>query len=62
MPDPRYRDLTPTQQVPTPTGRYSNPVDNMIAAATRLAAIPIEGESPVAIDLNTVELLQTAVA
>ena len=46
-----------------PLGHFSNPMDNMLAAATRLAAIPIEGESPAAMETrNVVELLQTVVA
>ena len=56
-------NTTPPQYVPTPPGHYSNPLDNMIAAATRLAALPVEGESPTAIETRRArELLQTAVA
>ena len=46
--DPPCLNFTPPQHVPTPPGHYSNPLDNMIAAATRLAALPIEGECPAA--------------
>ena len=55
---------TPSQHFLTPPpGHFSNPADNMLAAATRLAAIPIEGESPAGVESwNAVELLQTAVA
>ena len=56
--DPLHVDLTPLQRVSTPLSHYSNPLDNMIATASRLAALPIEGESPVAIEArNDVELL-----
>ena len=49
------------QYVPTPPGHYSNPLDNIVAAASRLAALPIEGESPVAVETRRArELLQTA--
>ena len=51
-------DLTPPQQVSTPPGHYSNPLDNMIAAASRLAALPVEGKSPAAVKARkVVELL-----
>ena len=36
-------------------------MDNIVAAASRLAAIPIEGDSPAAVETRRVkELLQTA--
>lgn len=45
----------------TPLGHYSTPLDNMIAAATRLAALPVEGETPAAVETRRArELLQTA--
>ena len=47
----------------TPPGHFSTPLDNMIAAASRLAAIPVEGDSPMAVETRRVrELLQTALA
>mgnify|MGYP005817480849 CR=1 FL=1 len=57
---PRQNHVSP-QHVPTPPGHYSNPMDNIVAAASRLAALPIEGESPVAVETRRArELLQTA--
>src|SRR3954468_3895974 len=57
---PRHNTGTP-QAVPTPSGHYSNPMDNLVAAAARLEAIPIEGDSPQAIETRRVkELLRTA--
>ena len=62
MGSPRVNN-TPPQHVLMPPGHYSNPLDNMIAAATRLAALPVEGESPTAIETRRArELLQTALA
>ena len=59
--DPPRLDMTPPQHVPTPPGHYSNPLDNLIATATRLAALPVEGESPTAVEMRRArELLQTA--
>ena len=59
--EPPCLNNTLPQHVPTPPGHYSNPLDNMIAAATRLAALPVEGESPVAVQTRRArELLQTA--
>ena len=53
----------PPQYVPTPPGHYNNPLENMVAAAARLAALPVDGDSPTAIETRRVrELLQTALA
>ena len=61
--EPPRLNTTPPQHVLTPPGHYSNPLDNMITAATRLAALPVEGESPAAMEIRRAgELLQTAVA
>ena len=60
MNPPRQNNVVP-QYVPTPPGHYSNPLDNMVAAASRLAALPTDRESPVAIETRRArELLQTA--
>ena len=59
-PPPRQKDL-PSRHVSTPPGHYSNPFDNIVAVASRLAALPIDGESPVVVDTRRArELLQTA--
>ena len=56
-----HMNITPPQHVMTPSGHYSTPLDNMIAAATRLAALPVEGETPMAVETRRArELLQTA--
>ena len=61
--DPPRLNLTPPQHIPTPPGHYSNPLDNMIAAATRLAALPLQDESPTVMEIRRAgELLQTDVA
>ena len=53
----------PPQYVLIPPGHYANPLENMVAAAARLAALPIDGDSPTAIETRRVrELLQTALA
>ena len=63
---PRTMDLprqnnNPPQHVPMPPGHYSNPLDNMITAASRLAALPVDGESPMVVETwKARELLQTA--
>ena len=38
------------QYVPAPLGHFTTPLDNMIAAASRLVAIPMESDSPVAVE------------
>src|SRR3954465_4373725 len=59
---PRHNAGVP-QAVPKPPGHYSNPMDNLVAAAARLEAIPIEGDSLQAIETRRVkELLRTALA
>ena len=51
----------PPQHVPTPPGHYSNPLENMIAAAARLAALLVDGEFPTAVETRKArELLQIA--
>ena len=46
-----------------PPGHFPNPLDNMIATALRLAALPVMGKSPEAVEARrAVELLQMAVA
>ena len=39
--DPPRRTNNPLQDIPAPPGHFSTPLDNMIVAASRLAAIPI---------------------
>ena len=59
--DPPRQNNVVVPHVPTPPGHYSNPMDNIVAAASWLAAIPIEGDSPAAVETRRVkELLQTA--
>ena len=59
--DPPHQNNVLSQHVPTPPGHYSNPMDNIVAAASRLAALPIEGESLVAVETRRArELVQTA--
>ena len=60
--EPPRQTYNPPQYVPTPPGHFSSPLDNMIAAASRLAAIPMEGDSLAAIETGRArDLLQTAV-
>src|SRR4051812_45629678 len=42
---PRHNTVV-RQAVSTPPGHYSNSMDNLVATAARLEAIPIEGDSP----------------
>ena len=56
-------NAAPPQYVPIPPGHYANLLENMVAAAARLAALPIDGDSPTAVETRRVrELLQTALA
>src|SRR3954467_6672758 len=57
---PRHNPGEP-RVVHTPPDHYSNPLDNLVAAAARLEAIPVEGDSLQAIKTRRVkELLRTA--
>ena len=59
--DPPRQNNIPSQHIPTPPGHYSNHLDNIITVASRLAAFPVEGESPVAVEMRRArDLLQTA--
>ena len=59
MDPPRQNNNSP-QHMSTPPGHYSNPLDNMVAAASRLAAIPVEGDSPAVVETRRArEFLQT---
>ena len=58
--DPPRQNIVP-QYVPMPLGHYSNPFDNIVAAVSRLAALPMDGESRVAIETRRArEPLQTS--
>ena len=50
MMEPPRLNTVPSQHVPIPPGHYSSPLENMIAAAARLAALPVDGDSPMAIE------------
>lgn len=47
----------------TPVGHFSNPIDNLLAAATNFDAHPIAGSTPMEREaLHAIELLKTTVA
>lgn len=53
---------TPLQHILTPPGHFSYPVVNLVAAATRLTAFPITGESLLMVQArNAIKLLQTVI-
>ena len=61
--EPPRMNTAPPHYISTPPGHFSNPMENLIAASARLAALPMEGDSPAAIETRRVrELLQTALA
>ena len=61
--EPPRINAAPPHYVPTPPGQFSNPLENLIAMSARLAALPMEGDSPTTIETRRVrELLQTALA
>ena len=58
--DPPRQTDNPLQYVTTPPGHFSSPLDNMIAAASLLAAILMEGDSLAAVETRRArDLLQT---
>ena len=62
MPPPCV-SMAPPRYVPIPEGHFSNPMENLIAASVRLAALPMDSDDPTAVETRRVrELLQTALA
>ena len=49
MEPPRMYTALP-HYAPTRPGHFSNPLENLIAVSARLAALPMEGDSPIAIE------------
>src|SRR3954465_12370361 len=47
---PLYGNMGPPRYVPIPPGHFSNPMENLIAASTRLAALPVDGDDPTAVE------------
>ena len=61
--EPPCPNAAPPHYVPIPPGHYSNPLKNMIAAVVRLAALPVDGDSPTAVETRRVrDLLQITLA
>ena len=61
--EPPRMNTAPPHYTPIPPGHFSNPLENLIDASARLAALPMEGDSPTAIETGRVrELLQKALA
>ena len=60
---PPHGNMAPPRYVPIPPCHFSNPMENLIAASTRLAALPMVGDDPAPVETRRVrELLQTALA
>ena len=60
---PPHMSMAPPRYVPIPPGHFSNPMENLIKASTRLAALPMDGDDPAVVETRRVtELLQTALA
>ena len=61
--EPPRVNTAPPHYTPVPPGHFSNPLENLIVAQACLVALPMEGDSPTAIETRRVrELLQTALA
>ena len=60
---PLHGNMAPPHYVPIPQGHFSNPMENLIAASARLAALPVDGDDPTAVETRRIrELVQTALA
>ena len=60
---PPHGSMAPPRYVPIPPGHFSNPMENLIAASARLAALPVDGDDPTAVETRRIrELVQTALA
>lgn len=59
---PRHQIQQQLERFHTPTGHYSNPVDNVWATTHNLSLIPIRGNSPLEIEARkAIGMLQTAI-
>src|SRR4051812_11648738 len=55
--------MAPPRYVPIPPGHFSNPMENLITASTRLATLLVDGHDPTAVETRRIrELVQTALA
>src|SRR3954470_16899348 len=55
--------MAPPRYVPIPPGHFSNPMENLIASSARLAALPVDGDDPTAVETRRIkELVQAALA
>ena len=62
MPPP-HMSTEPSRYVPILPGHFSNPMENLIAASARLAALPVDGDDPTAVETRRIrELVHTALA
>ena len=48
--EPPRMSTAPPHYAPTPPGHFSNPLEKLIVASARLAALPMEGDSSTAIE------------
>ena len=46
---PPHVSMPPPRYVPIPPGHFSNPMENLIAASVRLAALPVDGDDSTAV-------------
>ena len=60
---PPHGSMAPPRYVPIPPGHFSNPMENLNLASARLAALPVDGDDPTAVETQRIrELVQTALA
>ena len=60
---PPHGNMASPHYVPIPPGHFSSPMENLIAASARLAALPVDGDDPTAVETRRIrELVQTALA
>ena len=55
--EPPRVNTAPPHYTPTPPGHFPSPLENLIATSARLAALPMEGDSPSAIETRRVREL-----
>ena len=56
MPPP-HMSMVPPRYVPVPEGHFSNPMENLIAVSARLAALPVDGDDPTAVETRRIREL-----
>ena len=54
---PLHGNMAPPRYIPIPPGHFSKPMENLIAASARLAALPVDGDDPTVVETRRIREL-----